>query len=154
MGCTRDLHNNVKASRGISPAAATTDNTAYVSQIVDTNGFESCEFVGICGSIADADVTFTVLVEDGDNSTLTDNAAVDDAYLLGREAGTIAAARRTARAPRPASPTTTRFKIGYVGPKRYVRVTITPAANTGNIFIAGVWLQGHPRVGPQTSQVV
>lgn len=151
----KDLHNNIKASRGISPIAATTDNTAFVSQIVDTLDFNSCEFVFICGSIADADVTFTVLVEDGANSALSDAAAVDDAFLLGREAGTIASGAQDGTGAAPGFADDNKvFKIGYVGPKRYVRVTITPAANSGNIFLAGVWIQGHPRKGPQTSQAV
>ena len=138
-----DLHNNIKASRGLSPVAAVTNNTAFVSEIVDTANFGSCEFVGIFGSVADADVTFTVLVEDGDNASLTDNAAVDDAYLLGVEAMSL----------RYDSDNKT-FKIGYIGPKRYVRVTVTPSGNTGDIFFAAVWIQGHPRVGPQSTQVV
>ena len=138
-----DLHDNVKASRGISPAAAVTDNTAFVSQILDTAGFGSAEFVGQFGAIADADVTFTVLVEDGDAANLSDAAAVDDAYLLGVEAMGLAFGSDDKT-----------FKIGYIGPKRYVRVTVTPASNSGNIFLAGVWLQGHARVGPQSTQVV
>lgn len=148
-----DLHNNIKCSRGISPAAATTDNTAFVSQICDTANFGSCEFVFIVGSIADADVSFTVLVEDGDNSSLADNAAVNDVFLLGTEAGTVASGVQdgTGAAPGYADDNKV-FKIGYIGPKRYVRVTITPANNTGNIFLAGIWVQGHPRVGPQSSQ--
>ena len=139
----RDLHNEIKASRGISPAAAVTDNTAFVSQILDCQGFESHEFVGQFGSIADADATFTVLVEDGDNSALTDAAAVADAKLLGVEAMSL-----------QFDSDNQAFKIGYRGIKRYVRVTITPVNNTGNIFLAGVWLQGHARSLPQSTQVV
>lgn len=151
----RDLHNSIKCSRGISPAAATTDNTAFVSQIVDTANFGSCEFVFIMGSIADADVTFTVLVEDGDNSALSDNAAVADDYLLGTEAGTVTSGAQAGTGAAPGFADDNKvFKIGYIGPKRYVRVTITPASNSGNIFLAGVWVQGHPRVYPQSSQVV
>lgn len=139
----RDLHNNIKASRGISPAAAVTDNTAFVSQIIDTANFASVEFVGLFGAIADADCTFTVLVEHGDQSNLSDAAAVDDAYLLGVESMGLQydSDNKT-------------FKIGYLGPKRYVRVTVTPAGNTGNVFLAGVWIQGHPRKMPQSTQVV
>ena len=149
-----DLHNNVKFSRALSPVAATTDNTAYVSQILDTNGFLSNEFIGIAGSLADADVTFTVLVEDGDNSGLSDNAAVSDEYLLGTEAGTVTSgAASTGAAPGYADDNKT-FKIGYTGPKRYVRVTITPAANSGNIFLAGIFAQANGRKGPYSTQVV
>lgn len=139
----RDLHNNIKASRGLSPVAAVTDNTAFVSEIVDTANFGSCEFIGIFGAIADADATFTVLVEDGNQSNLSDNAAVADEYLLGVEAMNL----------RYDSDNKV-FKIGYAGPKRYVRVTITPVNNTGNVFLAGVWVQGHPRCTPQSTQVV
>lgn len=150
----RDLHNNIKASRGVSPIAAVTDNTAFVSQILDTANFGAHEFLGIVGSLADADVTLTVLVEDGDNSALSDAAAVADAHLLGVEAGTITAGVSAGDGANPGYADDNKtFKIGYVGAKRYVRVTITPAANSGNIFLAGIWLQGFPRKAPQSSQV-
>lgn len=137
----RDLHNNVKFSRGLSPVAAGTDNTAYVSEIIDTANFHSTEFVVLVGANTDANATFTVLVEDGDASNLSDNAAVADAYLLGTEASASFTA---------ASDDNTVKKIGYIGAKRYVRVTITPAGNdSGNIFIAGVWAQSGARVKPQ-----
>ena len=138
-----DLHNNIKCSRGISPVAAVTNNDAFVSEILDTNGFLEHEFVAMLGSIADADVTFTILVEDGAASNLSDNAAVADEFLLGTESPAFLF-----------SDDNKTFKIGYTGPKRYVRVTITPASNTGNIFLAGVWLQSGGRKGPQSTQIV
>jgi hypothetical protein len=139
----RDLHNNILVSRGLSPVAATTDNTAYTSQIIDTANYAATEFIWAAGSIADADVTFTLLVEDGDVANLSDAAAVADAYLLGTEAS---------GAPLLGSDNAT-GKIGYIGPKRYVRVTITPANNTGNIFLSGVWVQAGPRVAPKSTQI-
>ena len=40
-------------------------------------------------------------------------------------------------------------KIGYVGSKRYVRVTVTPSGNdSGNIFLAGVAILGNPEMFP------
>lgn len=139
----RDLASNVKVSRGLSPAAAVTDNTPFVSEIVDTKGFGSVMFAGIAGSIGDADTTLTILVEDGDASNLSDNAAVDDQYLNGVEAISLRYDSDNKA-----------FKIGYCGPKRYVRVTITPANNTGNIYLAGVWIQGNPIKAPQSTQLV
>lgn len=135
----RDLHNNIDVKRGLSPVAAGTDNTPYVSQIVDTLGYGSCEFVILVGANTDADVTFAVLFEDGDAADLSDHAAVDDKYLLGSEllAGFQYDDDNEVR------------KIGYVGPKRRCRVTITPTGNnSGNIFIAGVWILGHPASVP------
>lgn len=139
-----DIHNTLKFSRGISPAAAVTDDTAFVSQIIDCANFAATEFVWLAGSIADVDVTFTLLVEHGDNASLTDAAAVPDAQLIGTEAN---------GAPLLSSDNQV-GKIGYKGTKRYVRVTITPANNTGNIFLAGVWVQGSPRTVPQSTQIV
>src|SRR5688500_16659337 len=113
-----DLHNNIKVSQAEPPIAARTDNTPIVSTILDTAGFASAEFVGNFGTNTDADVTFTVLVEDGDDASLSDAAAVPDAHLLGVEAMGLDFADDDKV-----------FKIGYIGPKRYVRVTITPANN-------------------------
>jgi hypothetical protein len=138
---SRDLHNSIHVKRGISPAAAIADNTPFVSQIVDTAGYESAEFVILTGALADADATFAVLVEDGDVANLSDAAAVADAQLLGTEAQagfTFADDDKV-------------FKIGYRGPKRYARVTITPANNLGNAFVAGVWILGNPRSAPTSN---
>lgn len=146
-----DLHNSLKFSRGLSPVAATTDNTAYVSQVIDRAGFDSLEFVGILGSVADADVTFTVLVEDSDSNF--SGTAVSDANLLGVEAGTVTAGAAASGAAPGFADDNKVFKIGYKGLKRYVRVTITPANNSGNIFLAGVWVLGCPRTYPQSTQV-
>lgn len=135
----RDLHNNIHTKRALSPVAAGTDNTPYVTTICDTMGYGSCELVILVGANTDADVTFAVLFEDGDDSGLSDNAAVADSFLLGTEAqaGFTFADDNETR------------KIGYIGPKRYTRATITPTGNnSGNIFIAAVWILGHPQSAP------
>lgn len=136
----KDLHNNILVSRGLSPVAAGTDNAAYVSQIIDTANFEATEFLLMIGANTDADATFTVLVEDGNVANLSDNAAVADANLLGTEA----------LASFDYSDDNETRKIGYIGNKRYVRVTVTPANNgAGNIYMAGVWVQCGARKAPQ-----
>lgn len=135
----RDLHNNIHPLVGIAPAAAATTNAAIVSTIVDTAGYNSCEFVIITGASTDADATFAVTVHDGDAANLSDAAAVPAAQLI----GTLAQAGYTF------SDDGETRKIGYAGGKRYVRVTVTPSANdAGNIFLAGVWLLGHPTKAP------
>jgi hypothetical protein len=139
-----DIHNYLDFKRAISPAAATVDNTAWVSQIVDTSGYGAVEFVAISGSLADADATFTVLIEDGDAANLSDAATVASTELL----GTAALASFTF-----ADDDKVR-KIGYIGNKRYVRATITPANNTGNAFIAGLWILGKALLGPTSNPPV
>ena len=74
----RELHDNIDVKPGIFPAAAVTDNTAFVSQILDMQGLQSAELIILTGSLADADATFTVLAEEGEQANLSDNTAIDD----------------------------------------------------------------------------
>jgi hypothetical protein len=137
-GPMRDIISNLDFKRGISPAAAVTDNTAYVSQIVNRQGYDSVAFLLLMGAIADADVSFTVLVEHGDAANLSDAAAVSDDMLNGTEALATPLFSSDDKV----------FKLGYVGGKQYVRVTITPANNAGNIFAAGAWILGNANQRP------
>ena len=134
------LHDRVIAKRAISPVSGGADNTASVSQIIDRQGFESLEFVIATGSVADADATFTTLVEHGDAANLSDAVAVPDADLLGTEAA----------AGFQFDDDNEVRKIGYKGTKRYVRLTITPASNTGAWLHGAVALLGNARREPAT----
>lgn len=136
---SKDIHNSLHFVPLIVPVAARTDNTAIVSAIIDTKGYESAEFVIVTGANTDVNATFAVLVEDGDDSGLSDNAAVADAQLLGTEAGAAFTFADDGECR----------KIGYLGNKRYVRVTVTPSGNdSGNIFISGVAVLGNARNAP------
>lgn len=139
----KDLMNNIHPIRAISPVSVS-DNTAQVGQIIDMLGYNSLTFVIATGSIADADATFAVLVEDGDNSGLSDAAAVTDANLIGTE--TLAGFQFD-------DDDETR-KIGYIGSKRYVRLTITPAANAAAALFSAVAVYGHPMRGPTANPPV
>jgi hypothetical protein len=134
----KDLLSKINLVRAISPVATAADNTAVVSQIIDRDGYESLTFAILTGSLPDADATFTVLVEDGDVANLSDSAAVADAQLVGTEA----------LASFIFSDDNKCFKVGYSGSKRYVRLTITPAANTSASLLAAVAILGHPHATP------
>ena len=125
----QDLHNTIYPIATI-PSVSVSNNTAQVGTIidlaadltpasVDTGGYDGLDYVFNIGAFADSDAIFTPLVEDSDDgSTFT---AVDDTFLLGTEAGatfTIANLNSCKR-------------IGYIGSKRYVRLTVTPSANSG-----------------------
>lgn len=116
-----DLFNSINLKRGISPYDHATGDAAVVSQIIDMQGIDSLVFAIATGSLADVDATFTVLVEESDDSGMSGATAVADADLLGTEAlasFTFAGDDKC-------------YKIGYKGSKRYVTCTITPANNTG-----------------------
>lgn len=113
----RDLYNNIKLID--AKVAAPTDNTAVVSAIIDTQDYSSVAFLIGTGTLADADATFTALLEEGDDSGLSDAAAVADDDMIGTEAlASFTFADDNAEK-----------KLGYIGLKRYVRLTITPANN-------------------------
>lgn len=133
----RDLHNNIDVRRVISPVSVA-DNTAQVGQIIDRQGYHSLEYVIATGSIADADATFAVLLEEGDDASLSDAAAVADADLNGTEA--LAAFQFD-------DDNETR-KLGYKGHKRYTRLTITPSANASAALLSAVAVLGHPANAP------
>lgn len=133
----RDIANHVHTARALSPVVAATSNTALVSQKLDMLGYDGAMLAIMVGANTDADATFTVLIEDSpDNSSFT---AVDDAYLTGTEV--LASFQFD-------DDNETR-KIGYVGTQRYLRATITPANNdSGNIYVAAVWILGFPNRQP------
>ena len=136
---TMDFHNNFKAVRALSPVAAGTDNTAYVSEVLDTANFASNELVIMIGANTDTDATFAVIIEDGDTVSVSEGT-VAAAYLLGT----------AAQASFNYGDDNETRKIGYIGHHRYIRATITPTGNnSGNIYLAAVWIQAHPRVSPQ-----
>lgn len=129
----RDLMNNVNIKRVLSPVSVA-DTTAQVGQIIDRQGYDSLTYVIATGSIADADATFTVLLEEGDVSNLSDAAAVADADLIGTE---VLAAFQF-------DDDNECRKLGYRGAKRYTRLTITPVANASAALLAAVAVLGHP----------
>lgn len=138
----RDQMNGLTARVALAPlATAITDNTAQVCAIIDKLGYDSLAYLIATGTLADADATFTVLLEEGDAANLSDAAAVADKDLIGTEAlaGFTFAADGATR------------KLGYVGNKRYTRMTITPASNTGAAPMAVIALLGNPASQPTSN---
>ena len=139
----RDLFNDAKVVTVWDPIDLGTGNTPKVGAVIDHQGFDSALYHISYGSIADTDATFTTLLEESDASG-SGFAAVADADLLGTEVG----------ATPLFSDDNTGFKLGYRGNKRYTRLTLTPAANTGAILTSAVVILGNPNIGPQTTQAV
>ena len=140
-----DMAHNIQVKRVLSPVSVA-DTTAQVGQIIDHLGFESATYIINLGSIADADMTAVVLLEEGDASNLSDATAVADADMISQTAGTAA---ETAAAFQFDSDNQVR-KLGYVGFKRYTRLTITPAANSSAALMSAVCVLGDPNSAPVT----
>lgn len=138
------VRNQVK--RVISPDYLATGNTAFVGQIIDHQGYDSAEYVIAIGALADADATFAVLLEESDASDLSGSNAVADADMVSQTRGTAA---ETAAGFQFDDDNEVR-KLGYVGNKRYTRLTITPANNTGNVYLSAVCILSHASHEPIT----
>jgi len=133
-----DLHNNIKV---LNTKAGTLSNDTALVITADLKGYLSAELLIITGALGDANMTFALLVEDSaDNTTF---AAVVDDYLLGVEAPETLDFADDNKA----------IKIGYAGPKRYLKLTVTPAGNTDPSPYALVARGRNPRVAPITTQV-
>lgn len=139
----QDEMNEMHPLRVISPVSVA-DNTAQVGQIIDRMGFHALTYIIQTGSLADADATFTVLLEEGATANLADAAAVADSDLIGTEAlasFTFAEDDKTR-------------KLGYKGSKRYTRLTITPANNASAALISAVAILGEPDMQPTANPPV
>lgn len=129
----RDLLHHQKPVPMIYPVSGGANDTASVSQVVDMQGYAGCLITVSLGALADVDATFTVLLEE--SATSFSGAAVADGDMISQTAGT---APETAAAFQFDDDNEVR-QIDYIGNKRYIRLTITPASNTG------AWL--HSAVG-------
>lgn len=138
----RDSLNHMHPVSAIPPVAARTDNTAIVSSIIDTLGYDSCTFVIHAGTNTDTNATFAVTVDDGDASNLSDAASASVVGTLALAGFTFADDNETR-------------KVGYAGNKRYVRLTVTPTGNdSGNIFLSAVAILGKPAFAPTANPPV
>jgi len=130
----------------IKPQTQTNSDTAFVGNIIDMSLLTSLTFVLQVGTWTDANATSTVLVEEGDDSALADAAAVDDKDFLPSGTGQEAAAS-------PIFSDDLAIKtIGYIGSKRYVRLTLTPSGNDSGAMPIAVLAVGKKRfMGTQGS---
>lgn len=133
----KDLHNTLKRTNVISPISQA-GNAAMVGAIIDRQGYESLEFTITLGTITTAGTAYTALLEESDAANMAGSNAVADADLIGTEA----------LASFVDSEVNTTKGLGYKGNKRYVRLTVTPAGNTGASTMGAVAIQGSGAIKP------
>jgi hypothetical protein len=134
----RDSANRMQL-KAVLAAVSVSDNTAQVGSIIDGQGFDRITYALQLGAIADADATFAVLLEESNASDMSGANTVADADMISQTVGT---APLTAAGFKFDSDGQVR-KLGYRGGKRYTRMTVTPAANTGAaVFAAMAILEG------------
>ena len=145
----RDLFNRVKLVDAVeAPALNTNSDVDIVSAIVDRAGYESELWAIVCGALTDAGAIVSVKLEHGDDSGLSDAAAVP-ASQIQLDSRMVAVPESTFQAAFDQSNDDLTFKIGYLGDKRYQRLTISPVGNAaGNIPLAVTVILSHARHQP------
>lgn len=136
----RDQAHNLTVRPVIAPAANTDiGTTPIVGSIIDRLGYESLTYVIATGTLSDADATYTVLLEESDASNMDGASGVADTDLIGTEAAAGFTYDDDGE---------TRM-LGYIGNKRYTRLTITPAAaDSGDSPIAAIAILGNAHDRP------
>lgn len=130
----RDTYNNLKVQPVINPKSEN-GTTALEGAVIDRAGYESVLFV-IQSGVLDNDATFTTLLEESDNSDMSGGNAVSDDDLLGTEALASFAGTDDNKAK----------KLGYIGTKRYLKLTVTPATNDSASFLSACAVLGHAQL--------
>lgn len=136
---SQDLHDITKTTPAIPPALYT-GNALTLGAIIDTNGFESIQFVAVAGDIVDGEFGFGLI--EGDLPDLSDGVVVVDPT--------------TTRGPNPFHAgdvdSNTTQHVGYMGNKRYVQLTMQQTGATTGGVIGALAVQGHPRIAPVPEQ--
>lgn len=128
-----DMHSDVYGAIARNFATIATDTTT-AGTIIDTQGYEGVEFFFISGARTDG--TYTPLIEESDASNLSGSNAVADEDLVGTEAAAAISAANAVK------------RIGYVGHKRYVRLSVVSTGTTSGATVGSIAVLGRPAVSP------
>lgn len=129
----KDLHSNIDDRVAVVEQAIIADATV-VGEIIDTLGFESLEYIVQVGTITTGNLA--LVIEEGDDSGLSDAAAVPAAETLGALTGFVVTSDDEVR------------RVGSIGKKRYQRLTLEGTDTSVIDFVSAVAILGHPKRGP------
>lgn len=126
----KDSYNNLKAVPAINPAVKT---DAENGAAIDLRGYGSATVVVQTGAVAGAgDFGFKL-----QHSHTTDNGDFVD----------VTAADLLGTAPAAEMGANSVYRIGYIGPRRYIRVVTLDNGGT-SVAIGATAILGHPAVAP------
>lgn len=129
---SRDLKTNIKVQNALNIQAISTNATTAGVEI-DTQGYESVTFEIITGARTDG--TVTPLIQESDTSGSYSGSVSDD-DLVGLE---VDSALSTAHS---------RSRIGYIGTKRYVKLSLVSTSVTTGLTAGGSVILGNPKSAP------
>lgn len=127
----KDIRSNLLPVMAL-PAAVIATDTTTAGAIIDTADYDGgIVFMPFCGTYTDG--TYNFLVEEGDDSGLSDAAAVPDDRLIGTEAGLALSAIDASGS--------VIGSIGVLSDKRYLRISAVSTSTTSGAIIGVVAAQ-------------
>jgi len=143
----RDLHSKLMVATAIAAAVLSATPTALE---VDTQGYSSIELVlsvGAGGITFDDTNKVEFKVEHSDDGSDWSDVVADD--ILGQETVTTGIVKALTAVHASAGS----YRFGYIGPKRYVRVTPVFSGTHGSPTpLAGTWLLSNAAIQPVADQ--
>lgn len=130
-----DMHTKIDTSSGLNIQSIASDTTTN-GIVIDTQNFESIEWLIFSGTITDG--TYTPVIEESDAANFSGATTVSTDFLL----GTIA------NATFAAADDNTVKRIGSVGKKRYQRLSITSAGTSSGGTLGAIRVLGNARHQP------
>jgi hypothetical protein len=127
MSVTRDMASNIAIRESVRPAA----NTNTTGETVDVRGFSTATAVIAVGALGGSGNVTPRMEHSVDGSTNWETVTAGD--LLGAFPAALVA--------------NTTYKVGYRGPRRYVRLAGTLNSGT-NASWSGVFVLGQPALAP------
>lgn len=127
-----DIHSRVAGDNALDATAIGT-NTTTAGEIIDTKGYNAIEYFVKCDAFTDGAYAF--LLQEGDDSGLSDVTTVPAEETLGDGTPTYTAAGEV-------------FRIGSVGKQRYQRLSIVSTGVTTGATLSGLAVLGVPSSMP------
>lgn len=127
----RELHSNVDERVAVNSATIVTDTTT-VGNTIDTQGFESLEYILSIGNWTTGD--FSLLLEESDAANMAGSNVVAASERLG--ALVILGADNAIT------------RVGVIAKKRYQRASIVSADTASSLGVGAIALLGHPKTAP------
>lgn len=149
---TRDMHSNLELKQLLKAAAVTATAT---SASIDTKGFDSVEFLMAIGAVTNIanspQPTWAFKLQDSDDDSAFTDVTDSDYVLVGSAQSPVTtpdASTGVFLTIDAAAEDDETYRVGYVGPKRYVRVVATAANTPGStpLWIGSVL--GRPALTP------
>lgn len=131
----RELEGNISPVYALDTQTIST-NTTTAGNEIDTQGFDSLTLLPFTGVLTDGD--YTLLIEETDESGSGYTAVADDDLTV-----TEASVSFTDDADDNVV-----NKIGYIGSKRFVKVSIVSTGTSSGAILGCLAVLGHPSIAP------